>query len=283
MPTPSVSFEFFPPRSDAARDRMDRGVDALAPLGPAWMSVTYGAGGSTRDGTADAARRIRARTGARVMAHLTLGGQSRDEVLEAAEALRAAGVRDLLCLRGDPAEEGAAFAPHPDGFRDVPEMMAALPGFTLRVACYPEAHPDARSPDACLDWLRRKVDAGATEAIGQFFFDPATFLRFRDRAAAAGIGGVIVPGLLPVRDWPKAQRFAASCGAAIPPDLAEAFDRAHRHGRADDFALATTCEMADALVREGVGRLHFYTLNRAEPVRAVCRALGVGRSLAAVA
>lgn len=286
---PTVSFETFPPRSDAARDRLDACAAALGPMAPAWFSVTCGAGGGDRDGTVAALRRLKARTSARLMAHLPLAAQSRAETMAAAGAFREAGASDLLALRGDGADgPGSPFAPHPDGFRDVPELLAALaaehPDATLRVAAYPEAHPDAEDPHSCLEWLRAKLDAGAAEAVTQFFFAPETFLRFRDRAAGAGIDAArLVPGLLPVSDWPKAERFAASCGAAVPPDLAEGFDRAHRHGRADAMALAQCCELADALRAEGVDRLHFYTLNRPEPVASVCRALGLGEPARAVA
>ena len=273
------SFEFFPPRSDAARARFTEAAAALAAFAPRYMAVTYGAGGSTREGTLDACRALRG-LGVPVMAHLTLNAQTRAEVLAAAAAFHEAGVRDLLVLRGD-AEDGAAFEPHPKGFTDVPGLMAALDGFTLRVAAYPEAHPDADDAEACLDWLRRKADTGAAEAITQFFFEPETFLRFRDRAEAAGIAIPLVPGLLPVTDWARTEGFAADCGAAVPPDLAEGFARAAREGRADAMALAHACEMADALVAEGCERLHFYTLNRAEPVATICRALGCGTVRAA--
>ncbi|UWQ20048.1 methylenetetrahydrofolate reductase [Jannaschia sp. W003] len=276
MSVPAVSFEFFPPKSLQGSFRLWESVRALAPLAPEWVSVTYGAGGSTRKLTREAVAAIGGEFGLRTAGHLTCVDASREETLEVAEGFRAAGVTDIVALRGDPPEGADAFRPHPDGFRDSVELVGALAdrGFRVRVGAYPDPHPEARSADADVAWLKRKIDAGACEAVTQFFFDPEVFLRFRDRCAAAGIAAPIVPGLLPVENWGKTRSFAARCGAVIPDDLAIAFDVAERDGRADLFAVAQAAELADRLVEEGCGHLHFYTLNRPDLTRDVCAALG---------
>jgi methylenetetrahydrofolate reductase (NADPH) len=188
-----------------------------------------------------------------------------------------AGVTDIVALRGDPPKGQDGFIPHPDGFRDAPELVAALVerGFRVRVGAYPDIHPEATDAEADVMWLKRKIEAGAHEAVTQFFFDAETFLRFRDRCAAAGIEAAIVPGLLPIEDWAKASKFARSCGAVIPDDLAAAFDVALRDGRADLLGVAQAAELADRLVEEGCEHLHFYTLNRPDLTRDVCAALGL--------
>ena len=212
----------------------------------------------------------------RTAAHLTLVGQSRAEVLGAAEALYAAGVRDLLALRGD-AAPGQAFAPHPDGFQSTIEMVDALSNlgrFRIRVAAYPEAHPDSQSAAQNVDWLKAKIDAGAHSAITQFFFEPNTFLYFRDACAKAGINAPLIPGLMPITTWDQAARFAARVGTDVPLELARGFAAAERDDRSRLMALAHACEMAETLTSEGVEHLHFYTLNRPGLTRDVCAALG---------
>ena len=277
MPVPAISFEFFPPKSLQGSFRLWDTVRALAPLGPEWVSVTYGAGGTTRELTREAVAALGDAFGLRVAGHLTCIDASREETLAVAEGFRAAGVTDVVALRGDPPKGADRFEPHPDGFRSSVELVAALAerGFTPRVGAYPDRHPEAADAQADIDWLKRKVDAGAAEAITQFFFDAETFLRFRDRCAAAGIAAPIVPGLLPVEDWSRTRAFAARCGAVIPDELAAGFDVAERDGRADLFAVAQAAEMADRLVEEGCGHLHFYTLNRPDLTRDVCATLGV--------
>ncbi|MGB3556766.1 MAG: methylenetetrahydrofolate reductase [NAD(P)H] [Jannaschia sp.] len=277
MPSPSVSFEFFPPKSLEGSFRLWDCVSTLAPLAPEWVSVTYGAGGTTRELTREAVATLGKRFDLNVAGHLTCVDASREETLEVARGFRAAGVRDIVALRGDPPKGAEGFRPHPDGFADSVELIAALAdeGFCLRVGCYPDTHPEAASAEADIAWLKRKIDAGATEAVSQFFFDAETFLRFRDRCAAAGIDAPIVPGILPIEDWRKASKFAASCGAVIPDDLAAAFEVALRDDRADLLAVAQAAELADRLVEEGVEHLHFYTLNRPELTRDVCAALGI--------
>ena len=277
MPVPSVSFEFFPPRNLEASFKLWDTLSVLAPLGPDWVSVTYGAGGTTREITREAVATIGKRFDLTVAGHLTCVDASREETLEAARGFRKAGVNDIVALRGDPPKGADRFEAHPEGFASSVELIGALAaeGFNVRVGCYPDVHPEAASQDADLDWLKRKIDAGASEAVSQFFFDPETFLRFRDRAVAAGIDAPIVPGILPVENWANAARFADRCGAVIPDDLRAGFEVAARDDRADLFAIAQAAELADRLVEEGCGHLHFYTLNRPELTRDVCLALGL--------
>ena len=282
MPTPSVSFEFFPPKSLNASFRLWDTVQTLAPLAPEWVSVTYGAGGTTRELTREAVATIGQAFDLRVAGHLTCVDASREETLEVARGFRKAGVEDIVALRGDPPKGEAGFTAHPDGFANSVELVAALAdeGFMVRVGCYPDKHPEAADADADIAWLKRKIDAGAKEAITQFFFDPETFLRFRDRATAAGIDAPIVPGILPIENWSKASKFAEACGALIPSDLRAAFEVATRDDRADLLAVAQAAELADTLVGEGCDQLHFYTLNRPELTRDVCIALGLAPKVA---
>ncbi|MEL6585070.1 MAG: methylenetetrahydrofolate reductase [NAD(P)H] [Pseudomonadota bacterium] len=278
MPRPSVSFEFFPPKSLEASFRLWDCVNVLAPLAPDWVSVTYGAGGTTRELTREAVGALGQNFDLRVAGHLTCVDATREETLAVARDFAKAGVRDIVALRGDPPKGVDGFTPHPDGFRSSVELIAALKAeddFTIRVGCYPDTHPEAADADADIAWLKRKIDAGADEAITQFFFDPETFLRFRDRCAKAGISAPIVPGILPIEDWTKASRFARACGAQIPADLVAAFETALRDDRADLLAIAQATELCDTLVEEGVEHLHFYTLNRPELTRDVCSALGL--------
>ncbi len=280
MPIPSVSFEFFPPRSLEASFRLWDTVQALSPLGPEFVSVTYGAGGTTRELTRDAVATLTRASGLNVAAHLTCVDASRDETLRIASDFARAGVREIVALRGDPPKGTDGFAPHPDGFADSCELISALADtgdFRIRVGAYPEKHPEAASAQADIDWLKRKIDAGASEAITQFFFEPETFFRFRDACQKAGIDAPIRPGILPIENWAGARRFARACGANIPGWLVDAFDRAERDGdgRADLLAIAVATELCDKLVEGGVEHLHFYTLNRPDLTRDICHALGV--------
>ncbi|WGH79552.1 methylenetetrahydrofolate reductase [NAD(P)H] [Jannaschia ovalis] len=276
MTTPAVSFEFFPPKSLQGSFRLWETVRVLEPLRPEWVSVTYGAGGTTRELTREAVATIGKEFDLRVAGHLTCVDASRAETLEVARGFRKAGVSDIVALRGDPPNGADGFRAHPEGFANSVELVGALAdeGFTIRVGAYPEAHPEAVSPDADIDWLRAKFEAGASEAITQFFFDPEVFLRFRDRCAAAGITQPILPGILPIEDFPKAAKFAAACGATIPAELAQAFETAIRDDRAELLAIAQAAELCDTLVCEGCEHLHFYTLNRPDLTRDVCAALG---------
>jgi len=280
MTTPSVSFEVFPPKSVDAAFKLWDTAQALAPLDPRFFSVTYGAGGSTRDLTQDSAHVLRRTSGLPVSAHLTCVGASVAETMETAEGFAKAGVTDIVALRGDPAEGQDRFAPHPQGFQNSVELIEALAltdKFTIRVGAHPNSHPDAASQHANIQYLKRKFDAGADEAITQFFFEAETFLRFRDQCAAAGIDKPIIPGILPVANWTSARKFADRCGASVPAWVDEAYRAAERDDRHDLLATALCTELCSDLVDEGVDSLHFYTLNRADMTRTVCRALGITR------
>jgi methylenetetrahydrofolate reductase (NADPH) len=276
--TPRVSFEFFPPQTLDASFRLWETVQTLAPLCPGFVSVTYGAGGATRKLTHEAVSVLQSNYGLNVAAHLTCVDASRTETLEIAQAYAEAGVTEIVALRGDAPQGAARFTPHPDGFSDTAELIEALAAtgrFTLRVGAYPERHPDAGTPQDDIGWLKRKIDAGASSAITQFFFEADTFLRFRDACADAGITAPIIPGILPITGWSGAKRFAARCGAHVPARLDEAFETAARDGREDLLALTHCTTLCTRLIEEGVRDLHFYTLNRPHLTREVCHALGV--------
>jgi len=262
-------------------------VQRFAPLGPRFVSVTYGAGGSTRERTHATVRRIRQETRLEPAAHLTCVGASRDEIAEVAEAYWQAGVRHLVALRGDPPAGEGCYRPHPDGYAYAADLVAGLlrvGAFEVSVAAYPETHPESAGPAADLDNLRRKVDAGAHRAITQFFFDVEIYLRFRERARRAGVTVPIVPGILPVTNFAQVQKFAASCGASVPGWLARLFD-----GLDDDpdtrrlVAAAVAAEQCRRLQAEGVDEFHFYTLNRADLIVAICHMIGVRGVAAAMA
>ncbi|MEL7254794.1 MAG: methylenetetrahydrofolate reductase [NAD(P)H] [Pseudomonadota bacterium] len=275
---PSVSFEFFPPRTLEASFKLWDTVQSLACLDPRFVSVTYGAGGTTRDLTRDAVKALHGSAGLNVAAHLTCVNASREETLKIAQEFADAGVQEIVALRGDPPKGEDRFTPHPEGFADVCELISALAdmkAFKLRVGAYPELHPEAASMQANIDWLKRKIDAGADEAITQFFFEAGTFFRFRDACAAAGITAPIIPGILPIENWQGTQRFATACGATIPAWLSDAFAKAERDGREDLLATAVATELCAALVDGGVDHLHFYTLNKPEMTRDICMALGL--------
>ena len=279
MRTPDVSFEFFPPQTLEASFRLWDTVNVLAPLGPRFVSVTYGAGGTTRDLTRDAVATLHKTSGLNVAAHLTCVNASRDETLEIANGFAEAGVNEIVALRGDPPKGADGFRPHADGFANSVELIAALADtgkFTIRVGAYPEKHPDSPDTAADVDWLKRKLDAGADEALTQFFFETETFFRFRDACQKAGIDGDrITPGILPIENGKGARKFALSCGTSGPAWLDDAFVKAIRDNRADLLATALCTEMCSELIEGGVKRLHFYTLNRPELTRDVCHALGV--------
>lgn len=285
MSTPSVSFEVFPPRSIDASFKLWETAHALAPLEPRFFSVTYGAGGSTRDLTHDAAYTLHKSSGLPVAAHLTCVGASKTETMATAQRFAKAGVTDIVALRGDAPEDQEKFTPHPDGFENSCELIEALAQsgqFSLRVGAYPEKHPEAVSQPANINWLKAKIDAGACEAITQFFFEAETFLRFRDDCAKAGISAPITPGILPIINWTSARKFALRCGATIPTWLDQAFDAAIRDDRHDLLATALCTELCSELVDEGVENLHFYTLNRPEMTRQICHALGVTQAVTGV-
>jgi methylenetetrahydrofolate reductase (NADPH) len=283
MPAPKVSFEVFPPRSVDAAFKLWDTAQALAPLEPEYFSVTYGAGGSTRDLTHDSAHVLRRTSGLPVAAHLTCVGASKRDTLDVARSFAEIGVRDIVALRGDPEEGHDSFTPHPEGFADSCELIEALAEmdkFTLRVGAYPDPHPESTCMADNVNWLKRKFEAGADEAITQFFFEAETFLRFRDACAAAGIDKKIVPGIMPITNWTSASKFARTCGAVIPDWVDQAFSAAVRDDRLKLFSTALCTELCSELMDEGVEDLHFYTLNRAELTRDVCRALGVTPKMA---
>lgn len=280
MSAPSVSFEFFPPKTAEAEASLWRSVERLAPLSPAFVSVTYGADGSTRERTHKVIERILTETTLEAVPHLTCVGASKDEVNELADSYWHLGIRHLVALRGD-AEGGADanYVPHDNGYAyasDLVEGLLVRHPFELIVAAYPETHPQALSAEADLENLRRKVDAGARRAITQFFFDNAVFLKFRDRVAAAGIDVELIPGILPVTNYKTLARFADQCGTSLPQSLSDLFV-----GLDDDpttrqqIAAHVAVSQAESLGREGVRNFHFYTLNRADLSYTVCHALGV--------
>ena len=284
MTAPRVSFEFFPPKSLEASFRLWDTVRMLAPLKPDFVSVTYGAGGTTRQLTHEAVTTIGREFDLNVAAHLTCVDATRAETLEIARTYAAAGVNQIVALRGDPPKGQGGFRPHADGFANSLELIAALKeagDFTVRVGAYPEQHPEAADADADVQWLKRKFEAGADQAITQFFFEAETFLRFRDKADKAGIDADrILPGIIPIENWSGIRRFALATGASVPAWLDDAFDKAQRDGREDLLATALCTELCDILLSEGVPALHFYTLNRASLTRDVCFALGVTPSVA---
>lgn len=278
MQSPRISFEFFPPQGLDASFRLWETVQALAPMAPEFVSVTYGAGGTTRKLTHEAVVAIKRNYGLKVAAHLTCVEASKAETLEIAESYAAAGISEIVALRGDAPKGAQRFTPHRDGFASSVELVAALAAtgkFTLRVGAYPEPHPDAAYQGADIDHLKRKFDAGASSALTQFFFDADTFFRFRDAADKAGITGPIIPGILPVQSWEGAKRFAARCGTSVPRKLDDAFTRAARDGRESLYALAHCTALCERLIAGGVQDLHFYTLNRPDLTRDVVRALGI--------
>jgi methylenetetrahydrofolate reductase (NADPH) len=272
-----VTFEFFPPGDAAMEATLWSSIERLAPLGPQFVSVTYGADGSTRERTHQVVSRIQRETSLTGAPHLTCIGASREEILAIARAYWEQGIRHLVALRGDPGQ--SPHRPYPGGFRYASELVAALASlapFDISVAAYPEVHPEAPSAAADLDNLKRKIDAGARRAITQFCYDTDAFLRFRDACAAAGVRAPLVPGILPITRFPHVQRFAARCGASIPQWLCERFS-----GLEEDedtrrmIAASVAIEQVEALTRHGVRDFHFYTLNRAALTYAICHALGL--------
>jgi methylenetetrahydrofolate reductase (NADPH) len=274
-----VSFEFFPPRTEKMEQTLWESIKTLEPLHPRFVSVTYGAGGSTRERTHATVERILKETLLTPAAHLTCVGATREEVDEVARAYWDAGVRHLVALRGDPSEPGTPFAPHPGGYANAAELVAGLKqiaSFDISIAAYPECHPDSGSVAADLENLKRKVDAGADRAITQFFFSPDCFLRFQDAVAAAGMEIEIVPGILPVSNVAQTRRFAETCGATIPSWLNGLFEGLDDLPAARQLIAATVAaELAGQLYAGGVRHFHFYTLNRAELSYAICHLLGV--------
>ena len=274
-----VSFEFFPPKTEAMAETLWSSIQTLAPLHPRFVSVTYGAGGSTRERTHATVERIVRETPLTAAAHLTCVGASRDEIDSIARGYWDIGVRHLVALRGDPPEAGVKFRPHPDGYRDAASLVAGLKEiapFDISVAAYPEIHPDSSSRAFDLENLKRKVDAGADRAITQFFFSADCFFRFRDAVAGVGMDIEVVPGILPVSNVATTRRFAGQCGASIPDWLDALFEGLDDLPAARQLIAATVAaELCGQLYAGGVRHFHFYTLNRAELSYAICHLLGV--------
>jgi len=275
----TVSFEFFPPNDAQMEQTLWASIQRLAPLAPRFVSVTYGADGSTRERTHRTVSRILGETSLTAAPHLTCVGAPRGEILDIARSYWELGVRHIVALRGDAPTGQAGYVPHPDGFAyavDLVKGLRSVGDFDISVAAYPEVHPEAPDAQTDLDNLRAKLDAGASRAITQFFFDTDAYLRFRDRCATAGITAQIVPGILPITRFPQMLRFAKRCGASVPASLAERFD-----GLDDDpetrrmIAASFAIEQVRRLQQHGVSEFHFYTLNRAELTYAICHALGV--------
>lgn len=285
-PRLGVSFEFFPPRTPEMEKDLWHAIGRLAPLGPTFVSVTYGAGGSTRERTHSTIERIIAETDLVPAAHLTCVGATRAEVSEVVSRYWAAGVRHIVALRGDPPGGlGVPYQPHPDGYRNAADLVAGIRlevDAEITVSAYPEKHPDSPTVEADLDMLAAKVAAGATRAITQFFFDNDLYFRYVDRVRARGIDVPVVPGILPVQNINQVKQFAQRCGTSVPGWLARRFE-----GLDDDpatrklIAATVTSEQVLDLVARGVRDFHFYTMNRADLVYAICHLLDVRpRSLA---
>jgi len=274
-----VSFEFFPPKSDAMAETLWRSIETLAPLKPRFVSVTYGAGGSTRERTHATVERIVKETDLTPAAHLTCVGATREEIDGIARTYWDAGVRHIVALRGDMPEPGQGYCPHPGGYANATELVAGLKAvapFEISVAAYPEVHPDSDCPQTDLDNLLRKIDAGADRAISQFFFSADCFLRFRDKVAEVRPGVEVVPGILPVSNVATTRRFAGQCGAAIPDWMDRLFEGLDELPQARQLVAATVAgELCGQLYAGGVRHFHFYTLNRAELAYAICHLLGV--------
>jgi methylenetetrahydrofolate reductase (NADPH) len=276
----SVSFEFFPPKTEEMEQTLWASVARLAPLKPNFVSVTYGAGGSTRERTHATIVRILGETNLKPAAHLTCVAATREEIDKVARGYWDAGVRHVVALRGDPPEgAGKRYVPHPGGYAYTTDLITGLKtigNFEISVSAYPEKHPDSPSIEAELDVLARKVDAGATRAMTQFFFDNAVYFRFLDKVHARGISVPIVPGILPVQNFKQARNFAERCGTSMPSWIARRFD-----GLDEDpatrklIAAAVAAEQVLDLVDKGVRDFHFYTLNRADLVYATCHLLGL--------
>jgi methylenetetrahydrofolate reductase (NADPH) len=273
-----ISFEFFPPKTEKMEETLWEAVQTLAPLAPRFVSVTYGAGGSTRERTHHTVARIAKETTVPAAAHLTCVEASKSEIAEIAEAYWEAGVRHIVALRGDPPVAGTKFEPHPQGYAGAADLVAglrAIKPFEISVAAYPETHPEAQSSQSDLDNLKAKLDAGASRAITQFFFSPDAYFRFRDKAAAAGIDAEITPGILPVSNFAQTRKIAGMCGAVIPDWMGRLFEGLDDHPAARQLVAATvSAELCRRLYAGGVRHFHFYTLNRAELSYAICHLLG---------
>ncbi len=274
-----VSFEFFPPKTEEMERQLWQSVKRLEPLAPRFVSVTYGAGGSTRERTHSTVRRVHGETKLEAAAHLTCVGATRDEIDAVARGYWESGIRHVVALRGDPPAGAGKYTPHAGGYPFAVDLVGGLKrvaDFEVSVAAYCETHPEAASPQADLDNLKRKIDAGAKRAITQYFFDVDVYLRFRDKARAAGIAAPITPGILPVTNFAQVVKFSAACGASVPSWLARLFEGLDNDPETRKLVAATVAaEQCRRLQDHGVDEFHFYTLNRADLAYAICHILGL--------
>ena len=276
---PGVSFEFFPPKTAEMEEKLWASITQLAPLHPSFVSVTYGAGGSTRERTHNTVKRILNETSLKPAAHLTCVAASKDEVNEVARSYWESGVRHIVALRGDPADGGKTYTPHPQGYAYASDLVKGLKkigDFEISVAAFPETHPEAISADADLDNLRHKIDAGATRAITQYFFDISIYLRFMEQVQKKGITIPVVPGILPVTNYAQLVKFSAMCGSTVPAWMQRLFEGLdHDPTTRQLVAAITAAEQCRLLRKHGANHFHFYTLNRAELTVAICHILGI--------
>lgn len=274
-----ISFEFFPPKSDEMELKLWDAIRQLESLHPQFVSVTYGAGGSTRERTHHTVHRMVQETGLKPAAHLTCVDASRSEVDQVAHDYWDAGVRHIVALRGDPQQGASEYVPHPQGYRYACDLVAGLKrigDFEISVAAFPEKHPNSASFEADIDYLKQKIDAGATRAITQYFFDVEHYFRFMDRLEKHGISIPVVPGILPVGNFAQVKKFSAMCGAAIPVWLEKLFEGLdHDPIKRNGVAISVATSQCRELVRAGATHLHFYTINRADLTAATCHMLGV--------
>jgi methylenetetrahydrofolate reductase (NADPH) len=277
QPAPKLSFEFFPPRTEALEQQLWTCINRLAPLAPRFVSVTYGAGGTTQARTHATVARIVRETSLIPAAHLTCIGATREEVNEVAQGYWAAGVRHIVALRGDP-PPGQPYEPHPGGYHYASDLVAglsAVANFEISIAAYPEVHPSAASLAADLENLKRKLDAGATRAITQYFFDTSTYLRFLDLCLAAGITAPIVPGIMPVSNYAQAVKFSDMCGASVPGWMGQLFEGTESDPETRRMVgMVIAAEQVRLLQANGVDEFHFYTLNRPDLTYAIAHVLG---------
>lgn len=275
----SVSFEFFPPKTEKMEETLWASLKRLEPLGPKFVSVTYGAGGSTRERTHNTVVGIQKETSMSAAAHLTCVGSSKAEIDEIADRYWEEGIRHIVALRGDPAEGTNKYEPHPEGYAyavDLVEGLKKRHDFEISVAGYPETHPDAPSAQFDIDYLKKKVDAGANRVITQYFFEPEMFLRYRDKAVAAGVNVPIIPGILPVTNFKQVLKFSAACNTKVPAWMADLFTALDDEPETRKFVACTVAsELCRVLHANGVNDFHFYTLNRADLTYAFCHVLGV--------
>lgn len=277
--SPAVSFEFFPPKTPEMEQKLWETVKQLEPLSPSFVSVTYGAGGTTRERTHATVKRMVQETSLKPAAHLTCVNASRAEVDEVAKGYWDAGVRHIVALRGDPPQGASAYEPHPEGYNYSSELVAGLKkigDFEITVAAFPEKHPDSVSFEADIDYLKQKIDAGASRAITQYFFDVEHYFRYIDRVRAAGITIPILPGILPVSNVAQVKKFSAMCGASVPDWLSHLFEGLDDNPAMRNLVATTVAaEQCRRLIDFGCEHLHFYTLNRADLTGAICHMLGI--------